>query len=270
MTETELVSCTERTIVGFMKNHNINGPKKRPANPAVFDEKGRQTVASMKYDKIDKDYLTKLLLDHKKDVETYGKGYPVSNDLATAIQIVIKKTAGMMSWRKYTDTWKEEMYARAQFCAIKYCHSFDPEKMAENSKNKDPYYYLGQIVSRAFMQQVTELKKKSKYIKYTSLNENILHECVNIDEYAGVIEREEKRAREEISGNLALNESDLDEAVAKLDKVDPYVDAKVNELAKKLVDEEGIDEESAIQEAKRIIAVKKKCEAKAKADKDKK
>ena len=254
MTETELVSCTERTIVGFMKNHNINGPKKRPANPAVFDEKGRQTVASMKYDKIDKDYLTKLLLDHKKDVETYGKGYPVSNDLATAIQIVIKKTAGMMSWRKYTDTWKEEMYARAQFCAIKYCHSFDPEKMAENSKNKDPYYYLGQIVSRAFMQQVTELKKKSKYIKFTSLNENILHECVNIDEYAGVIEREEKRARE----------------VAKLDKVDPYVDAKVNELAKKLVDEEGIDEESAVQEAKRIIAVKKKCEAKAKTEKDKK
>ena len=241
-----------------MKNHNINGPKKRPANPAVFDEKGRQTVASMKYDKIDKDYLTKLLLEHKRDVELYGKGYPVSDDLATAIQVVIKKTAGMMSWRKYTDTWKEEMYARAQFCALKYCHSFDPSKMAENSKNKDPYYYLGQIVTRAFMQQVTDLKKKSKYIKFTSLNENILHTCVNIDEYAGVLEREEQREKDEINGNLAIEHNDLTEAVDILNKVDPYIDSKVTDLAKKLVDEEGIDEESAIQEAKRIIAAKKK------------
>lgn len=241
-----------------MKNHNINGPKKRPANPAVFDEKGRQTVASMKYDKIDKDYLTRLLLEHKRDVELYGKGYPVSDDLATAIQVVIKKTAGMMSWRKYTDTWKEEMYARAQFCALKYCHSFDPSKMAENSKNKDPYYYLGQIVTRAFMQQVTDLKKKSKYIKFTSLNENILHTCVNIDEYAGVLEREEQREKDEINGNLAIEHNDLTEAVDILDKVDPYIDSKVTDLAKKLVDEEGIDEESAIQEAKRIIAAKKK------------
>lgn len=250
-----------------MANKNINGPKKRPANPAVFDEKGRQTVASMKYDKIDKDYLTKLLLDHKRDVEMFGKGYPVSDDLATAIQVVIKKTAGMMSWRKYTDPWKEEMYARAQFCALKYCHSFDPTKMAENSKNKDPYYYLGQIVSRAFMQQVTDLKKKSKYIKYTSLNENILHTCVNIDEYAGVIEREEQRQKDEISGNLAMDHSNVAEAVEALEKVDPYMDETVLELAKKLVDEEGISEESAYKEAKRLLLARKKKAAEAKAEK---
>ena len=241
-----------------MANKNINGPKKRPANPAVFDDKGRQTVASMKYDKIDKDYLTRLLLEHKKDVEMYGKGYPVSDDLATAIQVVIKKTAGMMSWRKYTDSWKEEMYARAQFCALKYCHSFDPNKMAENSKNKDPYYYLGQIVSRAFMQQVTDLKKKSKYIKFTSLNENILHTCVNIDEYAGVIEREEKRQKDEINAHLGMDHGNLSEAVDTLEKVDPYMDDKVIDLAKKLVDEEGISEEAACKEAKRIIAARKK------------
>ena len=36
-----------------MKNHNINGPKTRPAAPAVFDNNGNQTVASMKYDKVD-------------------------------------------------------------------------------------------------------------------------------------------------------------------------------------------------------------------------
>lgn len=243
---------------------NINGPKKRPANPAVFDEKGRQTVASMKYDKIDKDYLTRLLLEHKRDVEMFGKGYPVSDDLATAIQVVIKKTAGMMSWRKYTDSWKEEMYARAQFCALKYCHSFDPNKMAENSKNKDPYYYLGQIVSRAFMQQVTDLKKKSKYIKFTSLNENILHNCINIDEYAGVIEREEKRQKDEINASLGMEHSDLSEAVDVLEKIDPYVNETVNTLAKKLVDEEGISEDDAMREAARIIAVRKQKAADAK------
>lgn len=253
-----------------MANRNINGPKKRPANPAVFDEKGRQTVASMKYDKIDKDYLTKLLLEHKRDVELFGKGYPVSDDLATAIQVVIKKTAGMMSWRKYTDPWKEEMYARAQFCALKYCHSFDPNKMAENSKNKDPYYYLGQIVSRAFMQQVTDLKKKSKYIKFTSLNENILHTCVNIDEYAGVIEREEKRQKDEINANLAMEHNNVSDAVDVLEKVDPYMDDKVIELAKRLVDEEGISEESACKEAKRILAARKQKAAEAKKAAEKK
>ena len=247
-----------------MANRNINGPKKRPANPAVFDEKGRQTVASMKYDKIDKDYLTKLLLEHKRDVELFGKGYPVSDDLATAIQVVIKKTAGMMSWRKYTDPWKEEMYARAQFCTLKYCHSFDPNKMAENSKNKDPYYYLGQIVSRAFMQQVTDLKKKSKYIKFTSLNENILHTCVNIDEYAGVIEREEQRKKDEVNANLAMEHSNIAEAVDVLEKVDPYMDQKVLDLAKKLVDEEGISEDAAYKEAKRILAARKQKAAKEK------
>ena len=94
------------------------------------------------------------------------------------------------------------------------------------------------------MQQVTDLKKKSKYIKFTSLNENILHTCVNIDEYAGVIEREEKRQKDEINAHLAMDHGNLSEAVDALEKVDPYMDDKVIELAKKLVDEEGISEES--------------------------
>lgn len=240
-----------------MVKRNVNGPKKRPASPAVFDSKGRQTLQSMKSDKIDKEYLTKLLLEHKRDVEMYGKGYPVSDDLATAIQVVIKKTAGMPSWREYTDPWKEEMYSRAQFCVLKYCHSFDPSKMADNSKNKDPYYYLGQIVTHAFMQQVTDLKKKAKYIKFTSLNENILHTCVNIDEYAGVVENEERRQRDEISGNLAIEHNDVSEAVDVLEKCDPYLDDDVADLAKQLVDNEGISEDAAVAKAKRMLFVRK-------------
>ena len=216
-----------------MKNHNINGPKTRPAAPAVFDKNGKQTEASMKYDKIDAEYLTKLLLEHKRNVQLYGNGHPVSDELATVIRIVILKTQGMKSWRKYTDDWKEEMFARAQFCALKYCKSFDPVKMAKNSKNNDPYYYLGQIVSRAFMQVQKAMSIKSKYIKFTSLNENIYHECLNIDEYAGVVQKEIEREKAEISGNIGLdlNPSDMDKAVNTLNKIDPDIE----------VNEEGVD-----------------------------
>lgn len=216
-----------------MKNHNINGPKTRPVAPAVFDKNGKQTEASMKYDKIDAEYLTKLLLEHKRNVQLYGNGYPVSDELATVIRIVILKTQGMKSWRKYTDDWKEEMFARAQFCALKYCKSFDPVKMAKNSKNNDPYYYLGQIVSRAFMQVQKAMSIKSKYIKFTSLNENIYHECLNIDEYAGVVQKEIEREKAEISGNIGLdlNPSDMDKAVNTLNKIDPDIE----------VNEEGVD-----------------------------
>jgi hypothetical protein len=89
-------------------------------------------------------------------------------------------------------------------------------------------------------------------------NENILHTCVNIDEYAGVIEREEKRQREEASGNLNLDTGSIDSAIDVLDKVDPYTDAEIEKLAKQLVDKEGISEENATREARRLLAKKKK------------
>ena len=108
------------------------------------------------------------------------------------------------------------------------------------------------------MQQVTDLNKKSKYIKFTSLNENILHTCVNIDEYAGVIEREEKRKRDEINAAVGTEHSDISTAVDVLEKNDPYVSETVNTLAKKLVDEEGISEDEALREANRILTAKKK------------
>ena len=247
-----------------MKNHNINGPKTRPAAPAVFDKNGNQTEASMKYDKIDSEYLTKLLLEHKRNVQLYGNGYPVSNELATAIRIVILKTQGMKSWRKYTDDWKEEMFARAQFCALKYCKSFDPVKMAEKSKNNDPYYYLGQIVSRAFMQVQKAMSIKSKYIKFTSLNENIYHECLNIDEYAGVVQKEAEREKVEISGNISLdlNPSDMDKAVDTLNKIDP--DIEVNEDG---VDAATVVSDPALRAAQLKLNKKKNAAEKSKAKK---
>ena len=238
-----------------MKNHNINGPKTRPAAPAVFDNNGNQTVASMKYDKVDPEYLTKLLLEHKRDVQLYGKGYPVSNELATVIRIVILKTQGMKSWRKYSDDWKEEMFARAQFCALKYCHSFDPAKMAEKSKNNDPYYYLGQIVTRAFQQVQKALSVKSKYIKFTSLNENIYHECINIDEYAGVVQKEAEREKAEISANIGLDvqPGEMDKAVDKLNKIDP--DIEVNDDG---VDASVVSSDPALRVAQLKINKKRK------------
>lgn len=201
-------------------NNNINGPKQKPAAPAVFDEKGRQTVASMKYDRIDPGYLTELIMIHKDNIAKYGKGYPVSDELATAIQIVIKKTAGMPSWRKYTDDWKEEMFARAQYLALKYVHNFDPVKLAQKSKNNDPYYYIGMIVTRAFTQELLTLKKKSQYIQFTSLNENILHSCLSLDEYAGVVHRETEREKAEKSASVPLEITNIDDAIETLEAIE--------------------------------------------------
>ena len=59
--------------------------------PAEFNKNNQQTLRSMKYGKIDKVYLTKLLMQHKADQENFGKGYPVSEDLAICIDIIIKK-----------------------------------------------------------------------------------------------------------------------------------------------------------------------------------
>ncbi|MCQ2123343.1 MAG: hypothetical protein MJZ25_04080 [Fibrobacter sp.] len=199
---------------------NVNGNKQKQAGPAVFDSNGHQTVASMKYDRIDPEYLTSLIMEHKDNVAKHGKGYPVSNELATAIQIVIKKTAGMPSWRKYTDDWKEEMYARAQYLTLKYVHNFDPVKLAKISKNNDPYYYLGMIVTRAFTQELNTLKKRSQYIQFTSLNENILHTCLSIDEYAGVVCRENERKKAETSADVALEHNTIDSAIETLDAID--------------------------------------------------
>ena len=175
--------------------------------PAEFNKNNQQTLSSMKYGKIDKVYLTKLLMQHKADQENFGKGYPVSEDLAICIDIIIKKTLGSQRWRSYTEDWREEMFGRATYLALKYCHYFNWDKLNEKSKNKDPYYYIGYIATRACQQKLKDLKKVSKYIKFTELNEDLLSSCTSIDQYAGVFKREEEKREDELNANAGIENS---------------------------------------------------------------
>ena len=209
-------------------------PKPAPEKvvmPAEFDANHDQTVASMKYGRIDADYLNSLIMEHKADYARDPDNYTVSDKLAQVIRIVILKTLGMKYWRKYSKSWKEEMFFRAEYVALKYIHNYSPAKLSEVSKNNDPYYYIGQIVSRAFMQKVTELTKKSKYIKFTTLNENILHDCAAIDQYAGVLAKEEEKLKEQAKADAALVTTSIDSALERINEVDPLPD--MEELAKK-------------------------------------
>lgn len=187
--------------------------------PAEFDENNRQTVASMKYGRVDSTYLTTLIMEHKANIERFGKGYPVSNELASVIRIVIKKTAGLPMWHEYTDDWKEEMFGRAELLALKYVHNFDPEKMRSKSKNNDPYYYIAMIVTRAFQQKLNELKKKSRYIQFTSLNENVLHSVNNLDEYAGVVAKAIAAEQAELAGSVGARSHSDDDGAETLETI---------------------------------------------------
>lgn len=216
------------------RNANMRVTKKDVPD-AEFDDNNRQTVASMKYGRINVDYLTSLILAHKDDYAKDPDNCTVSDELASIIRIVILKTLGLPSWREYSKDWKEEFFFRAEYVALKYIHNFSPAKMASDSKNNDPYYYIGTIVSRAFQQKLIELQKKSAYIKFTSLNENILHSCTAIDQYAGVLHKEEQKVRDNARASIGVIQS-IDEAVetiGRLNKEDGIEDENSSKKKKK-------------------------------------
>lgn len=220
----------------------------KPIMEPEFDANGDQTTVSMMYGRIDPAYLTRLLMEHKDNVAKFAvrdakgriiKGYPVGDKLARIIQIVIKKTAGDGRWRKYTEDWKEEMFARAELVCLKYIHNFDPSKL-EQGKNNDPYYYVANCVTTAFQQAKGILDKKNKAIKFVPLNEGIYHGCVSMDQYAGVLKAEEEKKKKEKANDLIMGSSSIDETIDTLDALD----------------REGIDQNEAVmdEEAKRIAA----------------
>lgn len=179
--------------------------KSGPLQKAEFDSHNRQTEASMRYGHIEPEYLMTLLMECKKERARFGADYKISDPLAIAIEYVIKKTMGFQCFRRYTDDWKEAMEFRARYLTIKHIHNFDPEKLKKVSKTSDPYYYIGTIVKNAFLQVIENLKKKTKYLKFTSLNEDILSSCGRTDQYEGVLERDEKRRAEEKDGESGLH-----------------------------------------------------------------
>lgn len=201
-----------------------------PVMEPEFDEHGNQTRASMMYGRIDSAYLTRLLMERKAqmapfleeqkelaktDKEAAKALQPpmMSDKLAEVLLIIIKKTLGLKRWRTYSDDWKEEMFAHALLLSIRYVHRFDPEKLATNGKSNDPYFYVGMIAWNAFNQIWNKKHKQSQRITYIPLNEGIYHGVVAMDQYAGVLEREEKRKAEERKADLANEGLGLDETV---------------------------------------------------------
>lgn len=208
--------------------------KKKQVMAPEFDANGNQTLASMMYGRIDSDYLTRLIMEHKANMEVYKaevKKLPpdrrgevqlpvVSDRLAEAILIIIRKTAGIPRWRKYSEDWKEEMFARAEYLILRYVHNFDPGKLAKNSKNNDPYYYIGMICTRAFQQVWNKMDKVRQKITFCPLNEGIYHSCVSLDHYAGVITEEEARRKAKKSADLANEGRGMDETIEAIEALE--------------------------------------------------
>lgn len=186
--------------------------------------------ARMRSGKIDKDILTKLLVELKDLRKKYGTDYPVSNALGYVFNVVIDKNLGNQKWRGYTPDWKMEMRDRAIELLIKHSHNFDPIKM-QNAKNVDPYYYLAKITFCAFIQAHNKLVARHKKVKFVALNEATMSNYSSIDEFAidanRKIDEEEKMEKENAEIGVATDEED-------------FSSMSVDDLAKQLNDDDYI------------------------------
>lgn len=136
-----------------------------------------ERLQSMRTGRIDKTYLTELVVDYKFK-RKLDESYPMPHELAEVILIIIDKMLGSSSWRNYTDDWKEEFRGRAILHVLKYAHNFDPEK-SKTGKN-DPYNYFAMIISNAFIQSWKKCKVYSD--NNVLLNDEVLYNANNWDE----------------------------------------------------------------------------------------
>ena len=139
-----------------------------------------QRMASMRTGRIDKDYLTNLIMAYKFK-KSVDKTFPMPRELAEVGLIIIDKTIGGSRWRGYTENWKEDMRGRAIEHFLKYLHGFNPEKMALLGKNADPYYYIGRMVSNACIQSWRNCKEYSDAT--LPMNDDILYKYDNSEEF---------------------------------------------------------------------------------------
>ena len=203
-----------------------------------FDKDGHQTRQSMIYGHIDPNYLNRLLLEHKADHNAaYQKAVamgnpnpnfyalqtaPVNRWLGEIIQIVVTKTICDGRWHSYSADWKEEMEAYAIENMILYCHNYDPEKMKAKSKNGkcDPYYYLANAATWAFVAIKEKKKKKAARMKFTSLNDNLLSTCTSLDQYAGVVKEDSEKKKSAAVADVG-SMGEIDNAVGVLEAAFP-------------------------------------------------
>ena len=231
--------------------------KKVPAMAPEFDEHGHQTVQSMMYGRIDPDYLTRLIMEYKAvmdpfviereamaaiDKEKAAKMVPpeMGWHLGRCVDIIIKKTLGIPRWRDYSSDWHEEMYAHALLLVLRYLHRFDPAKVTS-----DPFFYAGMIVWNACNQVWNVLDRQNRRIKFIPLVDGIYHSVVALDQYAGVLEKEEKkraeRAKAEVvnAGSITIDSAvdmikEIDEAAGIHIEEDWLAQLNVNRAMKKI------------------------------------
>jgi hypothetical protein len=129
----------------------------------------------MREGRIDKCYLRELVMDYKFR-KKLDKTFPMPDDLAEVIVIVIDKIMGAPRWRRYTDDWKEEFRGKAIEHCLKYAHNFDPTK-SSSGKGDDPYNYFAMIATHAFMQSWKKCKAYSD--ANVSLNPDVLYKDVS-------------------------------------------------------------------------------------------
>jgi hypothetical protein len=205
-----------------------------------FDEFGHQTRQSMIYGRIDPAYLNRLLLEHKAEYQaayqaalaageseqdarkTALRNAPVKHHLGEIIQIVVTKTICNEYWHSYTPDWKEDMEAYAIENMLLYCHNYDPAKLAAESKNgkNDPYYYLANAATWAFVAVRKNKKKQAARMKFTSLNDNLLATCTTLDQYAGVVKEESDKKKSAAAAQVGSMD-DLGDAVEVLEAAYP-------------------------------------------------
>ncbi len=199
-----------------------------------FDANGDQTVASMLYGTIDKDYLMRLLVEHREKMLPYkaeckavgkeaAKKIPrpvMDARLAKIISIIIEKTLGSARFSGYTPEWKEEFRAHALLIALQYVHNYDPDKTKNASKSNDPYNYIRRMVKCAFFQKWEKLNERSEMVQFVPLDEGILHSCVAMDQYAGLAKQEKQRRHWKSSSAAGLDTKPIDEAVDEYEKIE--------------------------------------------------
>lgn len=217
------------------KEKKYRGPRQKrvPIMAPEFDKDGHQTKASMMYGRIDPTYLTRLIMEYKLEMDPFvieraevaktdkekaAAMVPpqMSEHLGLCIDIIIKKTLGLPRWREYTPSWHEEMYAHALMLIMRYIHRFNPKKV-----KTDPYFYVGMIAWNACNQVWNTLTKQNQRVKFIPLVDGIYHSVISMDQYAGVLEKEEKRKAEKKKADL-MNESSInvDDAVDMMKEID--------------------------------------------------
>ena len=202
-----------------------------------FDENGDQTIASMLYGTIDKDYLGRLLVEHREKMLPYKEEYrrvckekgkaeakkilrpEMDPRLAKIITIVIDKTLGSGRFSGYTAEWKEEFRAHALLITLQYVHNYNPAK-TKASKSNDPYNYIRRCVKMAFFQKWGKLNELSEVVQFVPLDEGILHNCVAFDQYAGTVRREKQLRHWKSTGQAGLVDTSIDDAVDKVEQMD--------------------------------------------------